>query len=755
MDQALADFVDLSVTLLAVRRHRFIDRMVLPWEAGERVVEWRGVKLRLTCGLELGPEAGGTMSGVVRLVVRLGVRVESGELEEGSVGLDVGLDRWRGAEDYLTMPGAVYEGNRFRVRPMTYPPMAGHPDDQGPGVALTISDVPRLNLGDGPSSLRLLSGDLAVPAFGVWHRSAERGLWVRGPHDTAWGVPAYVAEESDGRDRLRLSVQAPGVRDEYRYAMCTTHYPSADRGRRLAAGDELTLSLDVWWFTCPDVVTLFDRLWSVRGRGETPAGREVPATVPLSAAYQIVEDKTRAQNWEPKYGYYRVGVGPGKANIHWQAGWIGGLMNTLPLLRRGDDQTVDRVCSTFDFVFPQGQSASGFFHGMGDGASWRGDFLPSGPDHWHLTRKSADVLYFLFLHFDVFRRRGLGHRIKDAWEEGARRCADAFVELWERERQFGQFVDTRDGSLIVGHTTAAGLAPGGLALATQYFDEPRYLRVARESAEDYLQNHLGRGLTTGGPGEIMQNADGESCFALLESMVTLHEVTGEEHWLDAARAAADQCLSWAIDYDWAWPAGSEFARLDMHSRGSLFANVQNKAGVPGICTLSGVGLLKLYRATGQGRYLDLLRDIARALPQFVSREDRPIADTQGQCMPAGWICERVNTSDWDHNVGGIFCFSCWPEVSLLLTFTEVPGVYVDADARRIWCVDHVEARLENGGVLELHNPTAFDAEVSVLVETAEDRARPLHADPLAHAQRVHVPAKETRQLKIVQANRSP
>jgi hypothetical protein len=55
----------------------------------------------------------------------------------------------------------------------------------------------------------------------------------------------------------------------------------------------------------------------------------------------------------------------------------------------------------------------------------------------------------------------------------------------------------------------------------------------------------------------------------------------------------------------------------------------------------------------------------------VSRADRPIHDPSGRPLPPGWINERVNTSDWDDNVGGVFHGSTWSEVALMLMAVEL------------------------------------------------------------------------------------
>ena len=84
-------------------------------------------------------------------------------------------------------------------------------------------------------------------------------------------------------------------------------------------------------------------------------------------------------------------------------------------------------------------------------------------------------------------------------------------------------------------------------------------------------------------------------------------------------------------------------------------------------------MYKLYKYTGNEDYLTLLRDVAFFIPQCVSREDRVIYAWDGRPLGSGWVNERVNTSDWQGAgaVGGVFCFSCWCESALLLSFTDL------------------------------------------------------------------------------------
>lgn len=231
------------------------------------------------------------------------------------------------------------------------------------------------------------------------------------------------------------------------------------------------------------------------------------------------------------------------------------------------------------------------------------------------------------------------------------------------------------------------------------FRRPEYLQAARESAESYYANFLRKGYTTGGPGEILQCVDSESGFGLLESFVVLYEITGEARWLEYARECAHYCSSWVVSYNYQFPPQSEFGRLKKKTVGSVFANLQNKHAAPGICTLSGDSLLKLWTWTEDPLYLELVKDIALTISQYMSTEDTPIYDWDlspvhrekgdkeqmaNHRLPQGFICERVNMSDWETQkaVGGVFHGSCWSETSILLALAEVVPLLFPSGERK-------------------------------------------------------------------------
>jgi hypothetical protein len=337
----------------------------------------------------------------------------------------------------------------------------------------------------------------------------------------------------------------------------------------------------------------------------------------------------------------------------------------------------------------------------------------------------------------------------------------------------------------VGGSTSAGAAPAGLALASAAFKQPGYLRVARAAAEQLHDRYLRAGITCGGPGDALQCPDSESAAALLESFVTLYEVTRERVWIDRARAAAHLLASWVIAHepaDAARTAGAaETARAagagrrTLRATGGVLSDAQNDRGTPGYMLWSGDALFRLYRATGEVALLELLRDTVHNLPQYLrvgadqerdgsQREQGGAAPERGGAAaeqgtsaaergraagagPAGPRGARTDTARWLEQPGEIVPAAVVFDAIALLAYTEVPGVYAAVDSGFVFAFDHVDARVKErlAGklVVALANPTRVDATVRVFAETVADASEPLQPGAVVEAPTVSVPAGAT------------
>lgn len=672
-------------------------------------------------------------------------KVKKGSVKKASVSVGLMLNRWS-QDNYLLMPAAAYNGNRFRVSQQEYPPMLKLEDEIGVDIPTTITDVPRLNLKEGPSKIELRTGDLATPAVGCYLHQQKKGLLLLTYQGTALGDSGLTVEESGDRSEAVISICAPAVRST-KYSMCNTKEKSDDRGYDFHEQDEVTIKFRLYVFDCPNIPSLFNYFSKIRKDLTGPT--ELRHEIPFSASWEILEEKYNRDNWQRDSEFYRSSTSPDSVCGEWQTGWVGGAISTYPMLATGNGLSKERSIKTLNFLFDTIQASSGFFFGIFCKGILYGDsFRPREDTSIVLLRKNADVLYFMTKQLMLLDK--LGEPIPAGWKEGLIRACDAFVRLWNKYGQFGQFVDLEKEEITIGGSASAGIAAAGLALSGQYFNRTDYLETAKLAGQYYYDHFVKQGVTTGAPGEICQCPDSESAFALLESYVVLYETTGERKWLGMAEETAKLCATWVVSYDYEYAEEAEFRKLDLRSTGAVWASVQNKHAAPGICTFSGASLFKLYRATSDAFYLELLQDIAHNLPQYMSREDRPLRISWGGnrkrrvYSPPGWMGERVNLSDWEgkENIGEVAGGSCWCEVSCMLTYIEVPGVYIQSDTGLVCAIDHVDATLvENNSTamtVMLENRTAFKAKIHVFIESTQDMEQPIGENALLDQQTIEV-----------------
>jgi len=693
--------------------------------------------------------------------LRLHFRLVEGSAEQTGVSLDLEFGNWS-ARNYVLLPGAVYNGNRFRVQRTPYPPLI-NPADRRPDLPITINDLPRLNDSAGESRLEEFTGDLSTPAVGFHSPSQQRGFWLLTDQDTRLGNLGLTVEESPDRSKGTVRVTAPLVR-EMRPTI-NGLIPSSDRGATWNTGDEVTIRTRLYSFDAPRLQNLFDRFVEIR---KDLTGPTAPRhMVPLSRVWEILEDKQNRENWNENWGFYSLGArGPDEPMYSiWQLGWVGGCQNTLAFLLAGSEVTRQRAWRNLDTILTRSQARSGFFYGMGDGQRWYSDGFGKPFDgNLSLVRKNADALYFFLKQFLLLKKQGKA--VPGNWEDAVKRQADAFVTLWKRRGQFGQFIDVESGDIVIGATTSAAIAPAALALASQYYGKAEYLQVAEQAGRLFYNRDVKAGVTTGGPAEALQAPDCESAYHLLESFVVLYEITGKDEWLTAAKEQAAQFATWIVSYDYQFPHDTTFAKLRMRTTGTCWANGQNKCSVPNICTASGDSLFKLYRATGEAAYLELLRDIVQAGPEYMSRADRPIPGRVSEQLvnpeaggklanlEPGWIFERVQMGDWESPgvpIGETYhATASWCEAALMLTWAEIPGLYVQPDKGLAWAFDHIDARvLSHAGdrvTVRLTNAMKFPARVRALIESSSDARKPLGFNALFGRPLIELAAGEQKDL---------
>ncbi|MBV5349356.1 hypothetical protein JZU61_06885 [bacterium] len=667
----------------------------------------------------------------------------AGQSPATAVSVDFTFDRWS-VDNYVLMPAAVYGGNRVKSFRVSYIPFLQDFNDMGPDKPQVISDVPRLNDKPGPSRIQQRTGDMSTPSIGFQDPKTGQGFWLLTEQSSGYGDNGIDIEENNNRSKAVITLTAPVVRERTRYFIVDNQVPSTDQPVNFKAGDSVQLKGRVYYFDSPKIQGLYNKFAQIRNAVIPKVN--APASVPFSAAFKIQEEKFNRQNFESNFGYYSVGL---RENYYqdWQIGWTGGMISTYPLLIAGNEQSKANVIRNFDWLFPNGISPSGYFWDSGEKGNLWGGIFPMYPQSkdLHLVRKSGDALYYILRQFEVFKQLNLP--VKKSWEDGTQTVANAMVKTWKKYGQLGQYVNNISGELAVGGSTSGAISPAAFMLAARYFKNPEYKLVAEQLADYYYQNYITKGLTYGGPGDAMQNFDSESAYGMLESFTVLYEETGNKKWLTMAEELANQYTTWVSSYDYKFPETSTLGKLGKKTTGAVWANTQNKHGAPGICTHSGAAFLRLYRATGNLFYLDLLRDITRAIPQYLSTKENPIPGLQD-----GWISERVSTTDWLEGIGEIMFGSTWAETSLLLTEIEIPGIYIDMNKNQAFAFDQIDVlslKNKNGKVeIGLSNPTQYDAKVKVLLETKEQAGKPLSQNSYLKWKEVFVPAGKSIIAKL-------
>jgi len=633
--------------------------------------------------------------------VNIKTKLTGGNSDRSAIIIRYDFDSYS-ANSYLLLPGCAYNGNRFESRKIPYSPKLTEPTDISPQQGLIVSDIPRLDNSGKPSVIRDRAGALSVPVVGLYFPVPGKSVFVQFPVQGQAGDHGIEFHEERNPDQGSLHITIPVVREGTRYHICNNSFKSSDQGFDFSDGFSCELNLIISCYSTSNMEAFYDHFFNIRQQINPPTFPD--PTFPLSECYQIITGKFNRENWVEKSGYYSVGM---RENFlqDWQTGWTGGMISTFPILQSGDKLSQDRVRQNFDWFFSNGISPSGLFWDSGEsGTKWYGgDIRNSHTADWHLARKSSDAIYWILRQFIWMESAGI--TVKDEWQNGLRRPIDAFCKIWLSNNQIGQFINNRTGEIIVGGSVSAGLLVAGLSLASEYYGHPEYIEIAEQISGYFYVSYLSEGITCGGPGDALQCPDSESAFAILESFVTLFEHTGKEQWLSAARHTANYCSSWVMNYNYHFPTESMLGKLGIRTLGTVFANVQNKHGAPGICINSGSALLRLARYTGNYRYASLLQEITRHIPQLLSHPDRKVGK-----MSEGWLTERVSTTDWFEGIGEIMEGSTWAETTLMLSYTELPGVYINLAEEVVLCFDQVEARLDtHENRVTIENPTEYVA----------------------------------------------
>lgn len=426
------------------------------------------------------------------------------DLQSAGVAVSFDENGWS-SDNYVMIPASVYNGNRQRIVNREYATGLDKTDYFRKDLALTSNPIPQLSPEFGAvSRLEVLVNNTTTPAMVYLNRAKQKGTILLTDQGIEWNGQildhGLIVEESRDRSMASFIISAPGVREKKPEFIGFS--PSPDRGINVKKGDQITIRVTRIDFYCEEVPDLLARFMECRKShtGDVKPRHLIPMSEVFDRMVKNIDERYyQGSQWE----YYCP------ENADWMSyGWIGGLMNTYPMLALGDAEHERRVQYTFDFALPRAKGKSGYYYDVlgADGKVLYRDaaVVQQGIG---LTRRNADVLYWMVKQFMLLEAQGKKDLIRPEWKEQVRLLAEAFVETWRKHHTWGNYLDIESGDIAVYNTTGGAMAVAGLTLASRYFDCPEYLQIAREAATDYYTTFALVGFTSGGCGDILQNAD--------------------------------------------------------------------------------------------------------------------------------------------------------------------------------------------------------------------------------------------------------
>ena len=602
-------------------------------------------------------------------------------------------------ETYFLMPGIMYDGNTRDFQ------TAAQKTDESQVNYPKIDAVHEYKIETPETSL-------ATPAIGLYDKQTGQSLFYSTKDIGLCGAEGFIYRKYGPNSCQQAVLTTPCYREAIFKSGYPPQPPSAPIGANMSAGDKRSLNILLSAGQNNTLAEFFRSFRDVRSSVKNMPERI--QNIPFSAAAKLIEDYFNQRKWlEDTYycnvvlcGQHLEGQPSPAAGWNLMTGWCDGTMTAYSLLSTGDSTTRARAIKMMDFMCENGISKSGLFKSCYDGPSvgWNGS--PWG----ERARMFTDGAYYLAKAIIAEKAIGQAH---PKWEAALKSNLDALAKLWAEDKDFGHMVNTETGKATENGTASGSRAIGAFALGAAIFKDDNYRRIAGESADTYYNRHIRTAYTNGGPHDISKAPDSESNVALLESFMDVYQLTKGAKYLTYAQQAADLFATWVNAYNGVVPENSVMGKLKIQTTGGVLANTRNHHIGPSACTSSVASLLDLYLATGDAYYLQLLKEIASGVPQYVTRKQGDAGS-----MEPGMITEQINITDEIAPPGSLWELSAtWPETGMFLTRLEVPSVFVDFKARTTTVFDQLEATTDYAKkTVTVTNNTPYDAVARVMDE---------------------------------------
>ncbi|MDN4613340.1 hypothetical protein P5G50_02640 [Leifsonia sp. F6_8S_P_1B] len=458
----------------------------------------------------------------------------------------------------------------------------------------------------------------ATPAVFVWAGPGRGGLALAAAETTALGLTGVGLAHDDASGQAALSLRFPYREYPVTYYGDAQPRPADTSTHRFIPGE--TVEVEVRVFALDADRHAYAPVLRALHAESAPAAPLAP-WVDVATAADLTADGLLTWHYDPDpgvlletVGFDREVSGRDGETVDRQAmhvGWVSGIPWAYALLAHGlrtsrpaeadaARRVIDFICSSLS---PSGTFWGVWYRDHGWTQSWTE--LKRGLH----SRTLAEATLFLL------RAQALDRH--DVWEAAIRSNLSVIVGRQRDDGNLGSVHHAETGE-VLSWSGASGLTWIAALVEAADRDE-RYLPSAL-AAGRYYESFVDREFVHGAPEDVDLAPTSEDGYAAVMAYVALHRATGDAHWLDVARRAADWMLTFRYTYDVAFPPHTLLGAYGFRTRGADNASPSNQHlhayGL--VCTAE---LRELSEALDDPFYAERAEETLACFRQFIARED--------------------------------------------------------------------------------------------------------------------------------------
>lgn len=361
------------------------NKILLPLKDGETVKTDEGAEWSLSVHTQNVPDDPNATD------YELTWKLEKGNSKSVSVGIDFTFRNWS-VDNYVFVPAIVYDGNRFEVKNIDYPPYWYEKNEWRKDMPTTTTVQPTLGKkGSGAAKIELTTGNATTPLMAFYDPNKSLGWMVQTTQGNSNGNHGLTIAENGTKTESVFSITSPAVREKR--AVGSGFAESGDKAANYRQGDAVSIRFRTYTFPAKSLNDLYRNFLKVR-KGYNPVNRK--EELPFSEAWKLVNNLYQTERWDEDIDMYWLSkVGANASwNFIWQLGWCGGGQNTLPIMMKGGEQGTERAKKNIEVIISKSQARSGFFNAYGDGK----EFVSFGfgsplktMNHWFVRRGTGSI----------------------------------------------------------------------------------------------------------------------------------------------------------------------------------------------------------------------------------------------------------------------------------------------------------------------------------------------------------------------------